>query len=93
MDVAASEFYYNNDKTYDLNLKEENNDGSEKISGYNLKNLYKSFQVRIVGDDLLVTNPKRVEKAIKEKSCNAILLKVNQIGSGNRGFGRGRRCK
>ncbi|KAL3626846.1 hypothetical protein CASFOL_029251 [Castilleja foliolosa] len=32
-------------------------------------------QVRIVGDDLLVTNPKRVEKAVKEKSCNALLLK------------------
>ncbi|ONM00912.1 enolase2 [Zea mays] len=38
-------------------------------------------QVQIVGDDLLVTNPTRVAKAIKEKSCNALLLKVNQIGS------------
>eukprot|EP00493_Phyllostaurus_siculus_P021143 UN21468 len=37
--------------------------------------------VQIVGDDLLVTNPKRIEKAINEKSCNALLLKVNQIGS------------
>ncbi|KAL4583686.1 hypothetical protein LXL04_008269 [Taraxacum kok-saghyz] len=37
--------------------------------------------VQIVGDDLLVTNPKRVEKAIKDKSCNVLLLKVNQIGS------------
>ncbi|KAL6127840.1 hypothetical protein ACLB2K_071201 [Fragaria x ananassa] len=46
MDVAASEFYDDKDKTYDLNFKEE-----------------------------------RVEKAIKEKSCNALLLKVNQIGS------------
>ncbi|KAH7537908.1 hypothetical protein FEM48_Zijuj03G0142800 [Ziziphus jujuba var. spinosa] len=106
MDVAASEFYDNKDKTYDLNFKEENNDGSQKISGDSLKNVYKSFvsdypivsiedpfdqddwehyskltgeigeQVQIVGDDLL-----RVEKAIKEKSCNALLLKVNQIGS------------
>ncbi|KAF4372157.1 hypothetical protein F8388_000373 [Cannabis sativa] len=94
------------DKTYDLNFKEENNDGSQKISGDSLKNVYKSFvtdypivsiedpfdqddwehyakmtsevgdQVQIVGDDLL-----RVEKAIKEKTCNALLLKVNQIGS------------
>ncbi|KAH6756918.1 Enolase [Perilla frutescens var. hirtella] len=40
-------------------------------------------QVQIVGDDLLVTNPKRVEKAIKDKSCNSLLLKVNQIGSVN----------
>ncbi|XP_022866344.1 enolase-like isoform X2 [Olea europaea var. sylvestris] len=38
-------------------------------------------EVQIVGDDLLVTNPKRVKKAIKEKTCNALPLKVNQIGS------------
>ncbi|KAJ0620340.1 putative phosphopyruvate hydratase [Helianthus annuus] len=118
MDVAASEFYENKDKTYDLNFKEENNDGSQKISGDSLKNVYKSFvadypivsiedpfdqddwehyakmtaeigeQVQIVGDDLLVTNPKfanlfcsACEKAINEKTCNALLLKVNQIGS------------
>jgi len=37
--------------------------------------------VQIVGDDLLVTNPTRVAKAIEEKACNALLLKVNQIGS------------
>ena len=30
---------------------------------------------------MLVTNPVRVAKAIKEKTCNALLLKVNQIGS------------
>ena len=37
--------------------------------------------VQIVGDDLLVTNPVRVSQAIKEKACNALLLKVNQIGT------------
>ena len=36
---------------------------------------------QVVGDDLLVTNPERVQKAIAGKSCNALLLKVNQIGS------------
>ena len=36
---------------------------------------------QVVGDDLLVTNPKRVERAIEEKTCNALLLKVNQIGT------------
>jgi len=111
MDVAASEFFSEKDKTYDLNFKEDNNDGSHKISGDSLKDLYKSFvseypivsiedpfdqddwstyakmtgeigqQVQIVGDDLLVTNPTRVAKAISEKTCNALLLKVNQIGS------------
>lgn len=35
----------------------------------------------LVGDDLLVTNPKRLQQAIEEKSCNAILIKVNQIGT------------
>ncbi|MED6185108.1 phosphopyruvate hydratase eno2 [Stylosanthes scabra] len=110
MDVAASEFY-TKDKKYDLNFKEENNNGAAKISGDALKDLYKSFvteypivsiedpfdqddwetyakltgevgaKVQIVGDDLLVTNPKRVQKAIESKACNALLLKVNQIGS------------
>jgi len=36
---------------------------------------------QIVGDDLLVTNTKRIERAIAEKACNALLVKVNQIGS------------
>lgn len=35
----------------------------------------------IVGDDLLVTNPKRVQKAIAEKACNAAVIKPNQIGT------------
>ena len=38
-------------------------------------------QLIIVGDDLLATNPKRVEKAIAERACNAILIKPNQIGT------------
>jgi enolase len=36
---------------------------------------------QVVGDDLLVTNPKRVKQGIDGKWCNALLLKVNQIGS------------
>ena len=38
-------------------------------------------RVQIVGDDLLVTNPTRVKTGIDQKLCNALLLKVNQIGS------------
>ncbi|KAG0589514.1 hypothetical protein KC19_1G025600 [Ceratodon purpureus] len=111
MDVAASEFYNEKDKLYDLNFKEDNNDGKAKLSGDEFIKLYESFvseypilsiedpfdqddwahyskinelmgdKVQIVGDDLLVTNPKRVAYAIEKKSCNALLLKVNQIGS------------
>ena len=40
-----------------------------------------SASVIIVGDDLLATNPVRVEKAIKEGACNAVLVKPNQIGT------------
>ncbi|THD20548.1 Enolase [Fasciola hepatica] len=38
-------------------------------------------KIQIVGDDLTVTNPLRVQKAIDQKACNCLLLKVNQIGS------------
>lgn len=38
-------------------------------------------KAQVVGDDLLVTNPKRIRKAIEMKATNALLLKVNQIGS------------
>jgi enolase len=38
-------------------------------------------KLQIVGDDLLVTNPERVRKAIQENAANALLVKVNQIGS------------
>lgn len=38
-------------------------------------------KIQIVGDDLLVTNADRINKAIKENSCNSLLLKVNQIGT------------
>lgn len=38
-------------------------------------------KVQLVGDDLLVTNTKFLSKAIEERACNSILIKVNQIGS------------
>jgi len=108
MDVAASEFL-TEDKSYDLNFKQQPNDGSDKKTGEEMIALYQEFAkehpiisiedpfdqddiehtskltalgiCQIVGDDLLVTNPKRVAAAIEGKWCNALLLKVNQIGS------------
>lgn len=109
MDVAASEFYDDKTKIYDLNWKVEDNDGSQKLTGPQLREVYNKFVAnypvitiedpfdqddwentaaftaegvcQVVGDDLLVTNPKRVKRAIEEKTCNALLLKVNQIGT------------
>lgn len=42
---------------------------------------YKTQDIQIVGDDLTVTNPIRIKKAIELKAANALLLKVNQIGT------------
>ncbi|MEL3908362.1 MAG: phosphopyruvate hydratase [Treponemataceae bacterium] len=38
-------------------------------------------KIQIVGDDFFVTNTKRLARGIKEKSCNSILIKLNQIGT------------
>uniref|UniRef100_A0A8K9UN55 Beta-enolase n=1 Tax=Oncorhynchus mykiss TaxID=8022 RepID=A0A8K9UN55_ONCMY len=40
-----------------------------------------AVDIQVVGDDLTVTNPKRIQQAVEKKACNCLLLKVNQIGS------------
>jgi len=45
------------------------------------KNFMASTDIQVVGDDLTVTNPKRMRIAINSRACNALLLKINQIGS------------
>ncbi len=109
MDVAASEFYKEQDKKYDLDFKNPNSDKSKWLTGEQLADLYRGFikdypivsvedpfdqddwtswksltqsvKTQIVGDDLTVTNPKRIEEAIKQKAFSGLLLKVNQIGT------------
>jgi enolase len=49
--------------------------------GWNLITRRIGNKVQLVGDDLYVTNIKRLERGIKEKSSNSILIKLNQIGS------------
>ena len=49
--------------------------------GWSKLNSLIGHRVQLVGDDLFVTNVKRVERGIKEKSANSVLIKVNQIGS------------
>ena len=49
--------------------------------GWKKLNLALGDRIQIVGDDLTVTNPKRLQRAIDEKSMNAILIKLNQIGT------------
>ncbi|MDO8554918.1 MAG: phosphopyruvate hydratase [Candidatus Micrarchaeota archaeon] len=50
-------------------------------------------KIQIVGDDLLVTNVKRIKQAIEKKSCNALLLKLNQIGTVTESIAAADMCK
>lgn len=50
-------------------------------AGYSKMQAQLGQTIQIVGDDLLVTNPTRIATAIEKSACNALLLKVNQIGS------------
>jgi len=115
MDVAASEFWKDDLKKYDLDFKNDDagdvNDESRYLTPTQLADLYCSFiekypivsiedpfdqddwqgyvdftarvgvNTQVVGDDLLVTNPTRIQTALDKKACNALLLKVNQIGT------------
>ncbi len=105
LDPAASEFYEDDSKTYNLR-KEGRKLSSEKMvefwkswidqypivsiedglaqddwEGWKLMVAEMGDRIQIVGDDLLVTNPERVRRAIREKAANALLVKLNQIGS------------
>lgn len=79
-ELAMIEYYKDLNNSYHLALLE---DPLSEDAWEGWKSLQSTFgdQLIIVGDDLLATNPKRVEKAIAEKACNAILVKPNQIGT------------
>lgn len=66
-------------RKYNLNYLEDPMHG-EDFKGFNnvLRRLKNCF---VVGDDLICTQPERLEKAIKEKAVNAIIIKPNQVGS------------
>lgn len=49
--------------------------------GWRIMNEKLGGEIILIGDDLLVTNVKRVDRAIAEKACNSVLIKVNQIGT------------
>jgi len=78
--AAMNKFYGDLVEKYPLQSIEDSHD-EDDWSGWTAFNEALGDKIQIVGDDLLVTNPKRIQKAIDEKACNALLLKVNQIGS------------
>ena len=105
LDPAASEFYDEEKKIYNLRTEGKKLDPAQMVDfwknwvdqypivsiedglaqddweGWKVMTAELGDRLQIVGDDLLVTNPERVAKAIKEKACNSLLVKVNQIGS------------
>ena len=86
LDVAANELKNSKTIEYFLELTKKYpiksiEDPFPEDDWDNWKELTKKIQIQIVGDDLFVTNKKRLEKGIKEKSANSILIKPNQIGT------------
>jgi len=105
LDPAASEFYDEKTKKYNLRKEGKEFTGEQMVefwtkwvkdypivsiedglaqddwTSWSLMTKELGDKLQIVGDDLLVTNPERVRKAIKENAANALLVKVNQIGS------------
>lgn len=103
LDVAASSFYDQKSKTYQLSGKVRGLDTRRMIllleawaKRFDLLSIedglfeddpaWKELTLSIapsysIGDDLLVTNPKKIELAAKEKSANGVIIKPNQIGT------------
>jgi enolase len=79
-DSQMIDLYKSLNETYHLAILE---DPFYEDAWESYKKLYEIMgaQMTIVGDDLLATNPKRLQKAIVEKACNAILIKPNQSGT------------
>jgi enolase len=105
LDPAASEFYDEATKKYNLRKEGRQLNSEEMVAfwkswvdqypivsiedghaqddwdGWKLMVSELGDRIQIVGDDLLVTNPARVRRAIAEKAANALLVKLNQIGT------------
>ena len=86
LDVAANElnenktidYYYELTKKYPIKSIE---DPFTEDDWKSWKKITKETNIQIVGDDLFATNISRLQKGIKEKAANAILIKPNQIGT------------
>jgi enolase len=105
LDPAASEFYDEEKKIYNLRKEGKQLDSAKMVDfwkswvdqfpivsiedglaqddweGWKIMTAQLGDKIQIMGDDLLVTNPKRIQKAIDENACNSLLVKLNQIGS------------
>lgn len=74
------EFYKNLCDKFDI-ISIEDGMAEDDWEGWKMLTQEIGDNVQIIGDDLLVTNPTRIKKAVFSKACNSLLLKVNQIGT------------
>jgi enolase len=105
LDVAASHFYDEEQKTYRLNSEQRTLSSSEMVAmleqwtnSYPIISIedglaeedWEGWQeltarigktIQLVGDDLFTTNPHRIQKGIETHAANAVLVKMNQIGT------------
>ena len=86
LDVAANELKKPKSVDYFLDLSKRYpiksiEDPFSEDDWSNWNKLTEKIDIQIVGDDLFVTNKKKLKRGIKEKSANSILIKPNQIGT------------
>ena len=115
IDAAASSFYDEKSKTYNLDGKSVDADDlldfyAGLVKSFGLVSIEDPFfeedfdmfsemtetlgkRIQVVGDDLLVTNVKRIRTGIEKRSCNALLLKVNQIGTVSEAIAAANLCR
>jgi len=91
--AQLAEFYVKLCKDFPIITIEDPFDQDDWASWTKLTTDLGELNVQVVGDDLTVTNVTRVQKAIDDKACNALLLKVNQIGSMTEAINAVKLCK
>ncbi len=74
------DYYYNLLKSYKITSIEDPFSEDDNPTWIEFTKKF-SNKINIIGDDLLVTNPKLIKDAIRKKECNSLLLKPNQIGT------------
>jgi len=74
------DYYKNLIRKYPI-ISIEDGMSQDDWEGWNLLNKKIGKKIQLVGDDLLVTNIGRIKRALEHKACNALLLKINQIGT------------
>jgi enolase len=74
------DYYANLADSYPLTTVEDPFD-EEAFSDFQRMTARLGGRIKIIGDDLYATNPERIERGIREKATNAVLIKLNQIGT------------